>query len=126
MNGAREFAALFQTGQIGRLYVVAGRHARGRTFRIFVLPEGEAARPNGSENAPLNSDAVEVYGVTGGNPGWTESYGWLHDGKWVNDFMALVVARTEAAERVEAERVARAVAFDQAAAERRHQLLAAY
>lgn len=93
MRGAREYADLFGTSQHGRLYIVSGYHARGKTFRIFVLPEGEKAIPNGPHNAPLNKDAVEVYGIIGGHPGWTESYGWLHKGKWQQDFEAMVAAR---------------------------------
>lgn len=89
MNGASEYAKLFHTGQYGRLYLVSGSHARGRTFRIFVLPAGETAKPNGP-NAPLNKDAVEVYGIISGHPGWTEEYGWLHEGKWQDDFYQLV------------------------------------
>lgn len=86
MEGAREFAQLFETGQHGQLYIVSGRHARGRTFHIFVLPEGEEAKGNGPNNPPLNADAVEVYGVIDGNPGWTESYGWKKQGPWCADF----------------------------------------
>lgn len=93
MHGARDYAGLFQTGQIDRLYLVSGSHARGRTFHIYVLPEGAAAKPNGSCNGPLNLDAVEVYGVIGGQPGWTESYGWLHKGRWQADFAELVAKR---------------------------------
>lgn len=93
MIGARRYAELFETGQYERLYIVSGSHARGRTFRIFVLPEGEKAISNGPNNAPLNKDAVEVYGVIGGNPGWTEGYGWLHDGKWQSDFIEMVKRR---------------------------------
>jgi hypothetical protein len=84
---------MFSTGQYGRLYLVSGCHARGKTFRLYVLPEGEAALSNGPSNGPLNADAVEVYGVTGGHPGWTETYGWLHHGKWEQDFAALVKMR---------------------------------
>lgn len=94
MNGARDFAGLFQTGQYGRLYLVSASHGRGRTFRIYVLPEGEAAIPNGACNGPLNSDAVEVYGAVSGNPGWSESYGWLHEGRWQGDFSRLINARS--------------------------------
>ena len=93
MQGAKEYANLFETGQYGRIYLVSGSHARGKTFRIFVLPEGCEAKPNGQHNAPLNGDAVEVYGVTCGNPGWTEAYGWLHKGKWQDDFAKLVEIR---------------------------------
>lgn len=89
MNGAREFAAYFTTGQYGKLYIVSGRHARGKTFHIYVLPEGEEAKPNGDCNPPLNDNAVEVYGVISGNAGWTESYGWIHTGAWKEDFLEL-------------------------------------
>lgn len=93
MKGAREYAKLFKTGQHGRLYFVSSDHARGKTFRIYVLPEGEAAIPNGSGNAPLNSGSVEVYGAVSGQLGWTETYGWIHKGKWVDDFNAMVEKR---------------------------------
>jgi hypothetical protein len=92
MIGAKEYAELFETGQHGRLYLVSGRHARGRTFQIFILPEGEEAIQN-SDNAPLNKDAVEVYGVVHGQPGWNESYGWLYEGKWETDFIQLAKER---------------------------------
>lgn len=90
MKGAREFAKLFETGQYGKLYITSGSHAMGRTFYIQTLPDGEKAIPNGSNNTCINKNAVEVYGVTGGNQGRTEKYGWLHKGKWKDDFMVLV------------------------------------
>ena len=93
MQGATEYAQLFKTGQYGRLYLSSGTHARGTTFHIYVLPEGEEARWNGDGNGPRNSDAVEVYGIVAGQPGWTESYGWLEKGPWQEDFLALVEAR---------------------------------
>jgi hypothetical protein len=93
MKGAREYARLFKTGQYGRLYITSGSHARGLTFRIQILPEGEDAISNGSQNLCLNENAVLVYGVISGNPGWTESYGWIHKGKWVEDFENLVRSR---------------------------------
>jgi hypothetical protein len=89
MKGAREYAELFATGQHGRLYLVSGSHARGRTFGIYVLPAGERAIANGINNPPFNVDAVEVYGVVSGRPGWDESYGWLHLGPWRDDFAVL-------------------------------------
>lgn len=89
MQGAREFAKLFSTGQYERLYVVSGEHARGKTFHIYVLPEGVNAISNGRCNPCLNNDAVEVYGILGGQNGWTEYYGWLHQGKWQQDFADL-------------------------------------
>jgi len=90
MKGARRYASLFETGQYGKLYLVSGHHPRGSTFHVFILPEGEEAISNGTNNPPLNEDAVEVYGIVSGQPGWTESYGWLHDGKWQSDFAKLI------------------------------------
>jgi hypothetical protein len=69
MNGAREYATLFPGNtQVGRLALISGSHARGSTFRIYVLPEGEVMSENGRGNPPLNKDAVEVYGIVGGSP----------------------------------------------------------
>ena len=110
MKGADEFTRLFRENQQhGRLALVPGSHARGDTFRIFVLPDGEAAQWNGRNNAPLNHGAVEVYGVVDGIPGWTESYGWLHNGPWCVDFRALVCWRLlEIAEVARTDRIRRA------------------
>lgn len=89
MRGAREYASLFESGQHGRLYFVSGSHARGKTFRIYVLPSEEPIHL-----MPWScKDAVEVYGIVSGHPGWTEVYGWLHKGPWVNDFHAIVKNR---------------------------------
>lgn len=90
MLGAQQYATLFKTGQYGRLYIVSGDHARGLTFHIQVLPESEEAIPNGPQNLCLNKNAVEVYGIIAGRAGWTESYGWLHKGAWVDVFNMLV------------------------------------
>jgi len=95
MKGSREFAEFFKTGQYGKLYIVSGTHARGTTFRIQILPDGEKAKPNGSGNLCLNTNAVEVYGIVSGQPGWTESYGWLYHGKWEDDFNSLLKAAIE-------------------------------
>ena len=89
MKGA-EHAKLFKTGQYGKLYIVSGEHARGKTLHVQILPSGEVAIPNGSGNLCLNKNAIEVYGVITGNPGWSEQYGWLHQGKWQKDFEKLV------------------------------------
>ena len=91
MNGAKEYAKLFQTGQHGRLYLLSEEHARGKTFRIWVLPTDEPVY--GSIHNV--KDAVEVFGIIGGQPGWSECYGWLHRGKWQQDFAELVDARRE-------------------------------
>src|SRR6185295_16857180 len=81
-----------RSGQYGRLYLASGSHARGKTFHIYVLPRDEKAIEN-ANNGPLNTNAVEVYGITGGQPGWTETYGWLKQGPWQQDFYKLVAAR---------------------------------
>ena len=87
MNGVADYPDLFKTGQYGRFYFVSSSHARGKTFEIYILPKGEEAIGNGEGNGPLNKDAVKVFGeLPGGQPGWTESYGWLHNGKWIVDF----------------------------------------
>ena len=91
MNGAKEYAKLFQTGQHGRLYFLSGEHARGKTFCIYVLPTDEPI----SVSIHNVNNAVEVYGIIGGQPGWTEYYGWLHRGKWQQDFAELVRAKRE-------------------------------
>jgi len=90
MQGAKEYCSLFKKAeQFGRLYILPHYHARGKTFRIFVLPKDEAVIENGGINAPLNENAVEVYGVIDGQRGWTENYGWIHKGPWCDDFEAL-------------------------------------
>ena len=89
MKGAKN-AKLFKTGQYGKLYVISSCHARGRTLKIQVLPDGEKAISNGANNECLNSDAVLVYGIVCGTCGWTEEYGWIHEGKWQDDFHTLV------------------------------------
>lgn len=83
MKGAREYCKYFGSGQYGKLRIETHKHARGNTFRIFI---GQ------SENE------VEVYGVISGNPGWTETYGWLHKGPWVDDFNQEYKKRKEANE----------------------------
>lgn len=108
MKGADGFARLFETGQYGRLYIVSGRRAQAATFRVFVLPAGEQAAPNGPYNAPLNRDAVEVDDISGRQPGWIESCGGLHQANWQQDFAALVEARCAAVDAPAAERDARA------------------
>jgi len=91
MNGAREYAELFGNDKIGKLEFVSGQHARGKTFRVYLLDKEEGNR------------TVEVYGIIGGQPGWTEAYGWLHSGKWEDDFNLLVESK-----RLEREAILRA------------------
>lgn len=92
MKGAREYYDLIKTGQYGKLYIQMGSHARGKTMRIFIIPEG--LKVVGSIYNCKN--AVEVYGIVSGNPGWTEQYGWLHRGGWVADFDKIVAEAKKA------------------------------
>lgn len=85
MRGANEYASLFSTGFYGQLYIISGSHARGKTFHIYVVPKG-------TENFDSRL-AVEVYGIISGQPGWTETYGWLRKGKWVEDFEEMAKKR---------------------------------
>ena len=126
MKGAREYADLFETGQYGKLYITSGYHARGKTFHIQILPEGEKAKSNCSHNPCLNKDAVEVYGILGGHPGWTEYYGWIHQGPWVKDFEDLVAQKKK---EISAKHSSDKIAIEKRKTEeenRKQQLLAAY
>lgn len=122
MRGATEYARMFRTGQHGKLYLVSGAHARGETFHIWILPTEEEIK-----SMPWTvKNAVEVYGITGGQPGWTETYGWLHKGKWQEDFATLITARTIEIEQAKAEREKAKAEQEVAATERKNALLAAY
>ncbi len=88
MKGADEYYNLFngKSQQIGRLFLQFRTHARGKCFEMYLLPEGfkiEGGRIVGRDN-------VLIYGETGGESGWTETYGWLHKRKWQEDFKAIV------------------------------------
>lgn len=88
MKGADEYYDLFngKSQQYGRLYLQLNTHARGKCFEIKLMPEGMI----GSGDYVSGNDVVELYGMTGGHRGWTETYGWLHFGKWQEDFFAIV------------------------------------
>jgi hypothetical protein len=95
MKGAREYCNLIQKAyhsKIGGLEVIStpgygtgykhknlvfvlSEHARGKTFKIRVYQTVNIQDAN-------RDDHLEVYGVIDGNPGWTESYGWLVEGPW--------------------------------------------
>ena len=64
-------AECFQWGDV--IFVTAS-HARGDTFFIYII-DGD-------------NELFRVYGITGGNPGWTETYGWLHKGTWTKPILA--------------------------------------
>lgn len=118
MKGATEYKGLFKRGltQHGKLLISYGDHARGETMTISVIPCGSIL----SELPSIEADRVkrvEVYDVVSGQRGWTEVYGWVESGPWIDDFNALVdslraekekreLAHKEKTEQLEAERVA--------------------
>ena len=79
MIGANQYARIFGNERCGKLRFASGSHARGPTFHVY------ATVADGKE--------IEVYGLTGGQAGWNETYGWLHKGKWQEDFEKAVTAR---------------------------------
>jgi len=95
MRGAKEYSELFKGNeQHGKLYIKRDSHARGTTLHVWVLPTDEKLQ--GSIYSC--KEAIEVYGITGGQPGWTETYGWLHKGKWKEDFEKIVKSKKLALE----------------------------
>ena len=114
MQGANEFGKLFGQGEFrrGRLLIVSGEHARGRYFHIYVVGN------DGSK--------TEVYGILGGHPGWTEYYGWLHKGKWQEDFAIICEQQKLAAEKYKAERLAAQEAEQRVKETQTRNALAAY
>ncbi len=91
MKGANEYCEIFRKGQHGRLYLYPSSHARGPTFAIYLLPEGAVVE---SGEYPWGiKDHVEVYGMVSGQRGWTETYDWIHRGKWCEDFQTLIDER---------------------------------
>ena len=122
MQGAREYATMFSSGQHGRLYLVRGEHVCGKTFHIWVL---FSAEPVAGMLWSVKG-AVEVYGIMGGQPGWTETYGWLHRGKWEQDFAALVEARRAEIAAGVARREQEKADAEDAERQRKASLLAAY
>ena len=115
MKGAREYVQYLESGVFGRLQIVVGGHARGRTLHVFVLTE-----PGSLESS------VEVYGATSGQPGWNEEYGWLADGPWVADFDKLVADGRARQAEIEAAKQAAAAAELIAASSAREKVLSAY
>lgn len=52
-------------------------HARGKTFKIWIYETSDIQHY-------IKDEHLEVYGITGGDPGWTESYGWVKKGAWID------------------------------------------
>ena len=115
MKGAREYVQYLESGVFGRLQIVVGGHARGRTLHVYVLPEP------GSLEA-----SVEVYGVIRGQRGWDEDYGWLADGPWIADFDKIVTDGRARQAEIEAAKQAAANSEFNAAFEARQKVLSGY
>jgi len=88
MKGAREYAGLFKKGLYGKLYIWPSTHARGNTLEIWVVPD-----PDNFKECDGFSGCVKVYDAVSGQRGWTEAYGWVHKGPWIDDFKELVDSR---------------------------------
>ena len=124
MQGADRYSRLFENEQHGRLYTLSGSHARGDTFHLFVLPEGVVVGDRGVYAKEFY--AVEVYGITGGNPGWTETYGWLHEGPWIEDFNKIVIEREKKIEEQKIKQEAEGKKNEEQKKSRQNNLLANY
>ena len=74
----------------GPIVLVAGEHARGKTCHVFLKN---------------NNDTLEVYGVTGGQLGWTETYGWLIEGPWIQAIEKLLTELTDEIYKKEQEKI---------------------
>ena len=89
MHDPYAFVREFATQQYGQLYIVSGRHARGKTMHIYLLEQGQVLNSK-NQHGPNNtntdvSEHQKVYGVVSGHPGWTEQYGWLNEHPRVKD-----------------------------------------
>lgn len=101
MKGADKYYDLFggRSQQIGRLFLQIHAHARGKCFEMYLLPEGTTVA---GSRIGSTKDAVQIYGRTGGQRGWTESYGWLHKGDFQDEFNMIVDRKeVELSERIE-------------------------
>lgn len=120
MKGAREYVDLVQGDweQYGKLLMITGHHARGKTLEIYVLPSEDEHKGKYGQPYPLPENSVEVYGVVSGQRGWTEVYDWIHQGPWVVDFKLLIEERRKEKEdrlavREELERLKEEVRFSE-------------
>jgi len=64
----------------GNIIYALSDHARGKCFRVFLVENIHGLTDKELINS---SNRFEVYGVLGGQNGWTEYYGWKHEGNWV-------------------------------------------
>ncbi len=126
MQGAKQYYNLFggKSQQIGRLFFQLSTHARGKCFEIFVLPEGVKVATD--QHIGGTKDAIGVYGVISGQRGWTEAYGWIHKGKWQNDFNTIVEQKKTERETVKLQQESEKEVADTKAKDRVSRLLSNY
>lgn len=106
-NEVYDTAPLFESQCFGPLYIVSGRHARGRTFYAYLLDPGQTLKPSpygGNNRHPDLRDDQEIFGIVRGQPGWTEEYGWKMEHPSVQDgsAQALLVLLIEAQKQAQA------------------------
>ncbi|MFO1442933.1 hypothetical protein KDN24_06845 [Bacillus sp. Bva_UNVM-123] len=71
-NGGDSKAFLYKN-----VVFVTNSHARGKCFQIYLINEKY------DNDEYFKNNAFEVYGVVDGQLGWTEEYGWIHEGNWI-------------------------------------------
>jgi hypothetical protein len=59
----------------GNFIFEIGSHARGKTFRAYIVGDDF----NKDTCFYSYNSKLEIYGIIGGQSGWTERYGWLVD-----------------------------------------------
>lgn len=84
---------------LGNMVFQFSEHARGKEFHIYIVKSLDDVKMNGLYNA----EKLEVYGVAGGQLGWTEWYDWLIAGPWQKEFNALIVKLQDEALKAHAE-----------------------
>lgn len=67
----------------GNVLYALSDHARGKCFRICLVKDNTLV----DKELVSKDNCLEVYGVIGGNLGWTEEYGWLKKGTWVTPIL---------------------------------------
>jgi hypothetical protein len=69
----------------GNVIYVTSSHARGKCFQIYLVDSINMT------DEELKQNAFEVYGIVNGQPGWTEEYGWKHEGAGVNSILNYLI-----------------------------------
>jgi hypothetical protein len=136
INNARALSGEYKKGRRfidGKLLIELGQHARGYTLRVSVISREAADRlaTLSPEEDPMTcfnqGDLVEVFGDLGnGQPGWTEEYGWLHEGPWQADFIQYIERCQQQIAAAEEKRRRESTEAEARRAARVHEVLANY